>query len=204
MIFAIDNAAASTDWSALGAWSTLGAAVVTAVTAVLIYLQIRQTRKSVVATTKAVEAAQLQAEAAQRSISEGQRALISSQIPKLTVRVTQQPAEVWRYTTGPSYLHTSRKQLVPGEDSWNMPGDAGVQLALNYQVEIANDGPGRADVQVIYSLEGMPRTEHLVLLVGEARSFETLRVETLEEWIRLHWKYYPEASSSDEGESDRE
>lgn len=205
MSFAIGAAVTATvtdPWAGLAAWSTAISAFVTAITAVLIWLQIRQTRRSVAATEDALVAARGQAEAAQSSIVEGQKALISAQMARLSVRVTGQPTNVWllQHTDGPE---TSRSELKPNEMSWNMPGDARVRLAVEYQIEIANDGPGRADVMVGFEDDWGKQYLPRLLAVNDAPRYTVLRVETLEEWVRLFHRYDPQGPI-DNGPSDRE
>jgi hypothetical protein len=180
MMFLGGAAATQVDWSALEAWSTLGSAVVTAITAVLILSQILQTRRSVEATEQTLALTR-------DDQNDAKRARIDSEMPRLTVTVTQDVFElIDPDERDPNYEVFHPRKYVPGEDHsrFLLPRDGHKRISVSIAIAIANDGPRRAIVWIDRMASGGGRLERIVPADGTPVHVRITRVQTVEEWVR--------------------
>lgn len=176
---------------ALGVWATVGAAVVTAVTAVLIWLQIRQTRRSVEATDHALELARAEQEHNRRVMIDGQKARIDAEVPKLLVWVRYPARSVFdpryprRYVYGGDDSPDPRH--VPADRVWLLAPEGHLPLAVEFGVNISNDGPRRARVSLGRRNDPKRGTyvEEVVIGVDEVLELTLSRTQTVAEWASI-------------------
>lgn len=171
------------------AWSTLAAAVATALSAIFIAWQIGLTRKSVQTTEKTLEVAHLEFERGRALQIEAQRAKIDSEMPRLTVAVLSQSSQAWLpddTTPDPYSLEPRANEAKPGQ-TFQRRTDLDTRVQVGIWIRVANDGPRRALVNVgaAYA-DGDARQEELAIGVGEQKDFWAMRVHSVREWLDIH------------------
>ncbi|TAJ48866.1 MAG: hypothetical protein EPO52_05710 [Herbiconiux sp.] len=188
---ATSAASESITWVAqLEAWATLGAAVVTAVTGILIYLQIRQTQRSVKATELTLDLARSEQEVTRNTLVDNAKARIDAEMPRLTVEVTHQAKDsldpLLRGQRDEDTL-ADLSVIQPGT-KFILPQDAAREIGVRIGIVVSNDGPRRALIK-LGSDHGDRKLHEHMLDVGKSKHFYLERIHTLAAWIeyaKLH------------------
>lgn len=170
----------------LNAWSTLGAAIATSVSAALIAWQIMLTRKTLQSTQQAVDVAMAELEHSRQLQVESQRSAIDAEMPKLFVTVIRDVHGVGATDDREEDLFAiggTRARPMPAGTQFTLPRDANVRLEVLVSVSIANDGPRRAKVTV-GARHSAPRWSREVIVgVGDEEKVTLSRAATVEEWV---------------------
>lgn len=166
----------------LSAWSTLAAAVATAVSAGFIAWQIHLTRKSVESTDAALAIARDEFAHGQLLRVDAQRAAIDAEMPRLTVEVSVQSYIVYRTDemTETRYGDQEPTEVRKGS-RFALPDDATVPLQVRCSVAVSNDGPRRARIRI----DGEQGTTEAVIAVGKTVGITLWRTLPVEEWAAI-------------------
>jgi hypothetical protein len=172
----------------VAAWSTVAASVVAALSAVAIFLQIRQTRRSVEATERALKVAQDEQRLNQATVLDAQRAAIDAQMPRLTVDVEStrdvyNPADIRESTYGGGPYPAN---YVP-DHTFHVSTQAEDRIVSHFLVALANDGPRRARV-VLEVMGDEPNRIEGVYDAGshkDSTHFAVSITRTVEGWRRM-------------------
>jgi hypothetical protein len=175
------------------AWSTLAAAVATAVSAIFIAWQIGLTRKSVETTEKTLKIAHDEFERGRTLQIEAQRARIDNEMPRLTVTVISQSRQAWLpdQTTPDPYSPEHRADEVEVGHIFQRRTDLDTRVQVAIWIRIANDGPRRALVAVgAAHADEAHRREELLIGVGEAQDIWARRIHTVREWLHISEQWH--------------
>ncbi|MFK4852283.1 hypothetical protein ACI3KT_11655 [Microbacterium sp. ZW T6_19] len=172
----------------LSAWSTLGAAVATAISAAFIAWQIWLTRKSVETTEATLTVAREEFALSRLLQVEAQKAAIDAEMPRLYVRVGTTPKEARLTDTLVEDLFDSSgrspEKIAAGYE-FALPRDADVRVEVTTEVTIMNDGPRRAEIFLDAALD--PRARRISHLLGADKYVHdnVRRVHTVAEWVEF-------------------
>lgn len=182
----VDLVPSSLDYVAV--WATAVAAAVTAITAVFIWLQIRQTQRSVKATEQTLTLAREEQEQNRKLIVNAQKSRIDAELPKVLVWVTRQPDEADTFGELMDFDFGTDQYVARKPDPvWSLPRDESVTVAIEVIICVSNDGPRRARVTMVGNGEPIqlfPRDE-LIIPVGEQSSVRIKQTLTLAQWLDM-------------------
>jgi hypothetical protein len=173
----------------LTAWSTLGAAVATVISAGFIAWQIRLTRKSVQAMDRTLDIARQEFDRGRHLEIEARKARIDAEMPRLFVSVDY----VWEHayfgdeTEPDPYSTVPAPKRIPDGHEFALPRDAARLVSIAFTSTVANDGPGRA--KVFLDAPRSPRhagRRSLVIAAGDQAREECWRTQTVQEWIDVY------------------
>lgn len=171
----------------LTAWSTFGAATVTAISAAIIAWQSVQTRRSVKVTEEALELSRKEFDRNTELVAESLKARIDAEMPRLTAVVAHQSSRVFNAQVRLPDTHGNLEpEIVPEGTEFTMPRDRLRELTVFVDALVYNDGPRRASLTI-----GGPNElgEEVILAVDSPKAHSFRRTETLEEWIKLAQPY---------------
>ncbi|RWZ67853.1 hypothetical protein ELQ92_00845 [Labedella populi] len=167
----------------LTAWSTLAAALATAISVIFIAVQIAYTRKSVESTSTALKIARDEFTHGQHLRHDSHRAAIDAEMPRITVEVTVQSDTIWRpdRTTPSRARDREIAETVSVGSEFTVPRDDAVPLRVGFALTITNDGPRRAAM----TLNVEDGSRRVVLAPGEHSVEWAYRTQPLSEWIAI-------------------
>lgn len=170
----------------LAVWATVGAAVVTAITAVLIWLQILQTKRSVEATEQTLTLAREEQEQNRDLIANARKSRIDAELPKILVWIHTQTRKA--HDLGVRSASGAPRPLteLPAGKIWSLPEDGASELIISLKVAVSNDGPRRARVTLAASNNSFLLSENeQVISVGEETVIEVRRKYTIQDWAAM-------------------
>ncbi|GAA1661599.1 hypothetical protein [Microbacterium lacus] len=198
MIFSAPTSGNASFIEVLTAWSTLAAAVATALSAGFIAWQIHLTRKSVEATDKTLDIARQEFEHGRLLEIDAQKARIDADMPRIFI-TTFGPLPQ-SYLTDEPYLDELGQpdfREVPPSREMVVPADKDLRIHTTLNVSIMNDGPGRVRLWVDSHWDAENGRKTIFLRPGETYQFEMRCVHTLSEWIE-RYRARQEGRSTDE------
>jgi hypothetical protein len=174
----------------LTAWSTLFAAIATAASVVFIAWQIRLTRKSVESTDRTLDIARMEFDRGRHLEVEAQKSRIDSEMPRLFVTHTgTHEHPYWGDESEPDEYSPTKlnPKRVPEGFEFHVPRDASRVVSIRFYVQIANDGPGRAQVYLdAYSAPTFGERRTMTLKAAEQSHWACWRTLTVQQWIDVY------------------
>jgi hypothetical protein len=179
-------------WTAIGSLATGLAAIVTAITAVFIYFQTKET-------AKATSAGQHSAEAANKALAltrsqqrqtlfiaaETLKSRIDATMP--SVRVIADESIIWE-PQFPGEYRDSPNWTVPYGLEFNLPADGKRPILIQVSVSILNEGPGMAHLRFNHPITNGDETIRKAdLPQGQGLNEYTYSVQlSLDEWAEIY------------------
>lgn len=171
-------------WGIFSAIATAVGALATGISAIIIAIQTRQTRKSVENANQSLSLARAQSERDKFVFTDGQKARIDAEMPRLSIRPNREsPAgeqTLWgRRVTGQemAWIGLNANESVGATDD---------PLLFTIELSIVNDGPRQADLNVLLPAGQRPRVFQYTVASGETRNLTVEWFDTVNEWTKLN------------------
>lgn len=179
-------------WAAVGALATGLAAIVTAVTAVFIYFQTKETAKaasagqhSAAAANEALALTRAQQRQTLFMAAETVKGRIDAAMP--SVRVLSDEAIIWDPQFPGQFLDSPGQSVHAGRE-FNLPADGRQQILIQVSVSIWNEGPGMAHLRFNHPItNGAEVLTDADLAEGEGLEEFAYSVQhSIEEWADIY------------------
>lgn len=179
-------------WGAIGSLATGLAAIVTAITAVFIYFQTRETAKaatagqhSAAAANDALALTRAQQQQTLFMAAEAVKNRIDASMPK--VRVLKDDSIIWDPRHPGDYLDSPCSPIGSGRE-FNLPADGNQQILIKVSITIRNEGPGLAHLRFNHPItNGDEVLNEAHLAEGESLDEYTYSVQhSINEWAQIY------------------